>query len=52
MTTSDPTRGDGMQLTEQERAVEALTKALETEESDEKDYQIREALQLLALKDE
>ena len=50
MTTNDPTRVDGTHLIEQERAVEALTKALETEEVDEKDYQIREALQLLALK--
>lgn len=52
MTTNDPTRDDGMHLTEQERAVEALTKALETEELGEKDYQIREALQLLVLKNE
>ncbi|WP_170977301.1 hypothetical protein [Halorussus salinisoli] len=52
MTTSDPPRDDGVHLTEQERAVEALTKALETEELDEKDYQIREALQLLALKND
>ena len=52
MTTSDPTPVDETHLTEQERAVRALTKALETEELDEKDYQIREALQLLALKNE
>jgi len=52
MTSSDPTRSDGMDLTEQERAVEALTTALETEEVDEKDYHIREALQLLTLKHE
>ena len=52
MTTNDPTRVDGTHVTEQNRSVEALTKALETEELDEKDYQIREALQLLALKNE
>lgn len=52
MTTNNSTRVDGTHMTEQKRAVEALTKALETEESDEKDYQIREALQLLALKNE
>lgn len=52
MTTNDPTRVDGMHVTEQNRAVETLTKALETDEVDEKDYQIREALQLLALKNE
>ena len=47
MTTNDTTRADGTPVTEQNRAVEALTKALETDEVDEKDYQIREALQLL-----
>ena len=52
MTVTDPTRDDNAYLIERERAVEALTAALEAEESDEKDYQIREALQLLALKDE
>ena len=52
MTTNDLTRGDGTHLIEQERAVEALTKALETEDPVEKDYQIREALQLLTLQDE
>ena len=52
MTRSDSTRDDGMHETERERVVEALTKALETEEMDEKSYQIREALQLLALKNE
>ena len=52
MTTNDSTPVDGTQMTEQNRAVEALTKALETGESDEKDYQIRETLQLLALKNE
>lgn len=41
------TRVDGTHVSEQKRAVEALTKALETEELDEKDYHIREALQLL-----
>ncbi|NHN57703.1 MULTISPECIES: hypothetical protein [Halorussus] len=50
MTTNDPTPVDGTPVTEQKRVVEALTKALETEEVDEKDYQIRQALQLLALK--
>ena len=50
MTTSTPPRIDGTDVTEQERAVEALTEALETEEVAEKDYLIREALQLLALK--
>ena len=50
MTTNDPTRVDGTHVAEQKRAVEALTTALETEELDEKDYQIREALQLLAVK--
>lgn len=49
MTTSDSVRDDTHQIN-RERAVEALTKALETDEMDEKDYQIREALQLLALK--
>lgn len=52
MTTNDPTRVDGTHVTEQKRAVKALTKALETEELDEKDYQIREALQLLAVENE
>ena len=52
MTTNDPTRVDGTHVTEQNRAVKALTKALETDEVDKKDYQIREALQLLALKNE
>ena len=50
MTTNDPTRVDGTPVTGQNRAVDALTKALETEELDEKDYQIREALQLLVVK--
>ena len=49
MTTNDSTRVDGTRVTEQNRAVEVLTKALETEKLDEKDYQIRETLQLLAL---
>jgi hypothetical protein len=48
MTTSDSTHVDGTHVTEQKRAVEVPTKALETEGLDEKDYQIREALQLLA----
>lgn len=52
MTTNDSTHVDGTHVTDQERAVEALTGALETEELDEKDYQIRKALQLLALKNE
>ncbi|MFC4551553.1 MULTISPECIES: hypothetical protein [Halorussus] len=52
MSTNDPTRVDGTHVIEQKRAVEALTKALETEDLGEKDYQIREALQLLALKKE
>ena len=43
---------EGTHVTEQKRTTEVLTKALETEELDEKDYQIREALQLLALKNE
>ncbi|WP_275897376.1 hypothetical protein [Halorussus sp. MSC15.2] len=41
-----------MPVTERERAVEALEEALETEERDEKNYQIREAIQLLSLNDE
>ena len=49
MTTNDSTRVDGTHVTEQKRAVEALTKALETDDLDEKDYQIREALQLLSI---
>ena len=52
MTTRSPTRDDDSHSIERERAVEALTEALRTEEVDEKDYQIREALQLLTLKDE
>ena len=52
MTTNDTTRADGTPVTEQHRAVETLTKALETEELDEKDYQIRAALQLLVLENE
>ncbi|UPV99775.1 hypothetical protein M0R88_14800 [Halorussus gelatinilyticus] len=52
MTTNESTHVDGTRVTEQNRAVEALTKALETEDLDEKDYQIREALQLLALENE
>ncbi len=49
MRTNDSTRVDGTHVTEQKRAVEALTKALETEDLDEKDYHIREALQLLSI---
>jgi hypothetical protein len=49
MTTSNPTRDDTHQR-ERERAVEALSKALETDDMEEKDYQIREAVQLLTLK--
>ena len=49
MTTNDPTRVDGTHVTEQKKVVEALTKALETEDLDEKDYQIRGALQLLTI---
>jgi len=52
MTINDSTPVDGTPVTEQKRVVEALTQALETEEVDEKDYHIREALQLLALKNE
>lgn len=35
--------------TEKEQAVESLTEALEAEELDEKNFHIREALQLLAV---
>ena len=52
MTTNDSTHVDGTHVTDQERVVKALTKALETEEVDEKDYLIREALQLLAVENE
>ena len=52
MTTNDPTRVDGTHVTGQNRAVEALIKALEADEVDEKDYQIREALQLIAVETE
>ncbi|UPV74830.1 hypothetical protein M0R89_01870 [Halorussus limi] len=48
----DTTRDDETPAGERERAVEALTEALETDELDEKDYRIREALQLLTLADE
>lgn len=43
---------DETQSAEQKQAVESLTEALEAEEADEKDYHVREALQLLALEDE
>ena len=49
MTTSNPTRDDTHQR-ERDRAAEALTKVLETDDVEKKDYQIREALQLLTLK--
>ena len=52
MTTSDPTRADATHSIDHEGAVKALTEALKTEELDEKDYQIRQALQLLTLKNE
>ena len=52
MTTRSPTRDDETAPIDQQRAVEALREALETDELDEKDYQIREALQLLALTDD
>ena len=51
MTTSNLTHDDTHRR-ERDRAVEALTSALETDDVKEKDYQIREALQLLALKTE
>lgn len=51
-TNADATNADATHVTEQERAVEALTEALETDEVDEKDYHVREALQLLTLKNE
>ena len=47
--TTDALRVDGTHVTEQERVVEALTKALETEDLDERDDHIREALQLLSV---
>jgi len=52
MTTNDSTRVDSTHASKQKKAVEALTEALETDEVDEKDYQIRRALQLLALENE
>ena len=51
MTTGNRTH-DGAQQRERDRAVEALTEALETDDGEEIDYQIREALQLLTLKTE
>ena len=45
--TDDETRS-----VEREQAVESLTEALEVDAADEKDYHVREALQLLALEDE
>jgi hypothetical protein len=37
---------------EHEQAIESLTAALETEESSEKNYHVRQALQLLACRSE
>jgi hypothetical protein len=51
MTTRDSTRDDTHQR-ERDRAAKALTKALGTDDVEEKDYHIREALQLLTLKTE
>lgn len=45
--TDDETRS-----VEQEQAVKLLTGALEAKAADEKDYHVRQALQLLALEDE
>jgi len=52
MTTKNPSHDDEARSLEQERAARALTDALETGEVAEKDYKIREALQLLTLGDE
>lgn len=49
---ADDPHADDPRAIERERAIEALTEALRTEEPEEKDYQIREALQLLGLRDE
>ncbi len=43
---------DDTLLINRQRAVEVLTEALEAEELDEKNYQIREALHLLTMKDD
>ena len=48
MTTGDSTRDDTHRR-ERNRAAEALTKALRTDDVEEKDYHIREALQLPTL---
>lgn len=45
--TDDETRS-----VEQEQAVKLLNEALDVEKADEKDYHVRQALQLLALEDE
>lgn len=46
MSSTNP-NDDTLQI-EKEQAVESLTEALKTEKMDEKNYYIREALQLLA----
>jgi hypothetical protein len=51
MSSTNPT-DDGTSLSVRQKAVESLTEALNAEKLDEKNYHIREALQLLNLKDE
>lgn len=52
MTTRSRTRDDEKAPIDKQRAVEALWEALEADDRDEKDYQIREAIQFLALTDD